>query len=61
MRYLQFILPSIVAILCVMGIVFSNTISNGIAMNAYIMAAIGWLIVASNAFIDFLNQRKSNV
>ncbi len=58
MKYISFILPSIVVLLTIFGIVGNYYAGNTAAMNANITAAIGWLIVAGDKFVDFLNERN---
>lgn len=60
MKYFKFILPSIIVLLAIFGIIGNHITGNNAAMNANITAAIGWLIIAANSFIEFLEQRNQH-
>jgi hypothetical protein len=61
MKYIKLLFPFVIVLLSVVGIIASYGANNTAAFHANIMAALGWLIVASDAVVDFLNERKSNV
>ena len=59
MKYVNFILPGIVTLLCTLGIVTNYYSGNNVAMNANITGAIGWLIITANGVVDFLENRTA--
>jgi len=58
MKNIRMFASAIMVILCSLGAVFGYMTENSLAMNAYITAIFGWLIIATEDVTDFLNKNK---
>jgi len=61
MKYLRMCLPIVIVLLSVLGITVNYFNGNDVAFHAYVIATSGWLAIAADEIVTFLDNRKSNV
>lgn len=60
-RYLRFALPVVICAMSVIGLIANWFNNNEPAANGYFIALLGWLVIATDEFIRFLDIRKDKV
>jgi len=58
MKYLNFVLPVIITLLSIIGIIASYGAGNDSALSAYVVALSGWMVIATDEVIKFIDSRR---
>ena len=57
MKYFRIAFPVLILIVTLMGMVATYFSGNDPAFNAYLIAALGWLVIATDEISDHFNRR----
>lgn len=56
MKYFRIVFPVLILIVCLMGMVVNYFGGNDAAFHAYLLAALGWLVLATDEISNWLDQ-----